>query len=215
VQLTSQRANPGYPVSSPDGRLVAFQSNVEGNADVFVVPVEGGKVTNLTAHPSTDVFPVFSRNGQWIYFSSLRSGASMIWRVRASGGVAEPVGVGPTLRAIESPDGQYLYYVTVVVTDTMGTLWRVPVTGGTRDKIADGVNGTSFSVIDGGIYYLDRVAGQGRLQYIDLNTRVTRTVADNLGAIDFGLDVSADGKTILFTRLDSSVSDLMVVENFR
>jgi Tol biopolymer transport system component len=139
----------------------------------------------------------------------------MTWKVRPSGGAAVALGVGPTQRVIESPDGRFLYYASNTTTDSPATLWRVPIAGGTPERMADGVNSTGFVVLDRGVYYLERVAGQGRLQYFDLNTRVTSTVASNLGAIDFGLDVSADGKTILFTRLDSSVSDLMVVENFR
>ncbi len=79
----------------------------------------------------------------------------------------------------------------------------------------DRVNSTSFDVVDGGIYYLERVAGDTRLQYFDLAARKTITVADSLGNVDFGLDASADGRTILFTRIDSSVNDLMLVENFR
>jgi hypothetical protein len=40
-------------------------------------------------------------------------------------------------------------------------------------------------------------------------------VARNLGTVGFGLSVSRDGRTILYSRKGSSVEDLMLFENFR
>ena len=45
--------------------------------------------------------------------------------------------------------------------------------------------------------------------------RSSRTVARNLGDVLPSLTASPDGRTILYTRVDSSVDDLMLVENFR
>jgi hypothetical protein len=70
-------------------------------------------------------------------------------------------------------------------------------------------------VIDRGIYYLDRPAGETRLQFYDFATRSTKTVAANLGGVSGGLTASSDGRTILYSRVDSSVDDLMLVESFR
>ena len=68
---------------------------------------------------------------------------------------------------------------------------------------------------EGGIYCIDRPSGETRLQYFDFATRRSTTVARNLGNVDIPLTASPDGRTILYSRMDSSVDDLMLVENFR
>ena len=215
VQLTSMDLIPGWPRWSPDGKLIAFHSNPDGNGDIMVVPSEGGKPRNLTAHPANDTFPTFSHDGRWIYFGSSRAGLATIWKIPVSGGPAVQVTTTPSVMAIESPDGVYLYYVEGGNTNGTGPLWRMPTAGGAAVKIAEGVNATSFDVVAGGIYYLERVAGETRLQYLDLAMHKAVTVARNLGDADFGLCASPDGRTILFSRVDSTVNDLMLVEGFR
>ena len=181
VQLTFMGANPGWPRWSPSGDQIAFHSNPEGNGDIILVPAEGGKPRNLTSHPATDTFPTFSRDGRWIYFSSTRSGAPAIWKMPASGGPAIQVSAGLGMMAIESADGASLYYTEAGSTNRPATLWRVPVAGGAAVKITEGVNSTGFDVTNSGIYYLEQAAGETRLQYFDLATRKTITVAGNLG----------------------------------
>jgi Tol biopolymer transport system component len=216
VQLTSMRTNPGWPRWSPDGQLIAFHTNgVDGNGDIFFVPAEGGPVRNLTAHTATDVFPSFSRDGRWVYFSSPRTGRSMIWKAPVAGGEAVQVSTNPGLMAIESPDGAYFYYTDATSANSPSALWRIPAAGGAAVKIAEGVNSTSFDVAKEGIYYLEHLPTQTRLQFLDLASRRTITVAENLGNVDFGLGISPDGRTILYTRVDSTVNDLMIVDNFR
>lgn len=192
-----------------------------------MVAAAGGKPRNLTNHPAADYFPSFSRDGKWIYFSSNRSGGQepSIWKVPSSGGNAVQVTKNAGYAPQESPDGAYLYYVERV--DQPSALWRVPVSGGAPAKILDGVILANFAVLAGGIYYIDRPSaergihyvdiptGEVRLRYFDLATRKFTTVAPNLGNVDTPLTVSPDGRTILYTRLDASVNDLMLVANFR
>jgi len=223
VQLTSMRGAPGtgYPHWSPNGERLVFHSN----RDVYVIPASGGKAQNLTSHPASDSFPSFSRDGKWIYFSSNRTGESRTWKIPASGGeavqVTNDVGYVPQ----ESPDGAYVYYVQD--TRTRSPLWRVPVLGGVPVKVLEGVVLGNYVVLEEGIYYMDRPSGEDgaftidrpsgetRLQYFDLATRRSMTVARNLGNVDMPLTASPDGRTILYPRHEPFVDDLMLVENFR
>jgi len=70
-------------------------------------------------------------------------------------------------------------------------------------------------VLEKGIYYLERTDAGTRLRYIDLASRTSTIVSENLGNAEFGLGASPDGRTVFYTRVDSSVNDLMLVENFQ
>ena len=138
-----------------------------------------------------------------------------IWKVPLSGGDAVQVSPTPGMLALESIDGAHLYYVESRTTDAMGPLWRLPLDGGAPTKLVDGVMSTSFEVVERGVYYLERASGETKLRYFDFATRQSTLVAGNLGTVSFGLTASHDGRTILYSRVDSSVNDLMLVENFR
>jgi Tol biopolymer transport system component len=214
VPLTSMRAiDTNCPSWSPDGQLIAFSSTGKGEFDIYTVPAAGGKPRRLTDHPAIDLAPRFSRDGKSLYFSSMRSGDYRVWKMPVDGGDAVQVtttqGGGG---AVESADGNSLYYNTVAV---VGSVWRQPRSGGQPSKILDGIVWFNWFLFDKGIYYIDRSGPETRLQYLNLVTSNSTTIAHNLGEVGAGLSVSPDGKMILFTRMDSSADDLMLVENFR
>ena len=213
VQLTSMGAvDSTWPHWSPDGQLIAFSSNGEGEWDIYVVPTVGGKPRRLTSHPAIDIHPTFSRDGKWIYFSSMRSGDYRVWKMPAGGGDAVQVTPNQGRGAFESPDGSNIYYHAVSV---VAPLWRLPTTGGEPVKVLDGVVWFNYCLVENGAYYIDRLGGETRLQYLNFVTGKSTTVARNLGEVAAGLTASPDGRTILFTRVDSSIDDLMLVEDFR
>ncbi|MEJ2080392.1 MAG: PDZ domain-containing protein, partial [Acidobacteriota bacterium] len=55
VRLTTDKGYDQMPRFSPDGSLIAFTGDFDGNTDVFTMPAEGGPVTRLTFH--SDVVP--------------------------------------------------------------------------------------------------------------------------------------------------------------
>jgi len=143
----------------------------------------------------------------------------------ASGGDSVPVTDRVGYAPLESPDGAWLYYTDAVFTP--GTLWRIPVAGGTPAKLVDGVILLNYAVLQGGVYYVDSPAGDkgsyfvdkpstaARLRYLDFQTHRAITIAPDLGNIDVPLTTTSDGRIILFPRTTFSIDDLMLVENFR
>lgn len=56
-QATRLTAMQGYETSprvSPDGKWIAFTGRQFGNADVFVIPVNGGEIKQITFHSGND-----------------------------------------------------------------------------------------------------------------------------------------------------------------
>jgi Tol biopolymer transport system component len=213
TQLTSMGAvETCTPRWSPDGQLIAFDSNLEGHYEIYVVTVAGGRPRRVTSHRANDHVPSFSRDGKWIYFSSNRSGEYEIWKIPASGGDAVQITHNGGFVAFESPDGAYIYYTQTGFAPS--ALWRLPASGGEPLKVLDEVIARAFVVLERGMYYLDHPA-EPRLQFFDFTTGKSITIARNLGSIFTGLAVSSDGRTILYSREDGSVVDLMLVENFR
>ncbi len=52
TRLTSHRGLELFPKFSPDGSMIAFTGQYDGDVSVYVMPVEGGEPKRLTYHPS-------------------------------------------------------------------------------------------------------------------------------------------------------------------
>ena len=115
---------------------------------------------------------------------------------------------------MESADGGDLYFTQAA--DRLQTLLRLPVSGGQPMKVLEGIlSPTNFVIVGRGIYYISQASGENRLEFFSFDASKSTVVARNLGKVGSGLTASPDGRTILYSRLDSSVDDLMLVENFR
>jgi len=125
IRLSSNIGEESYPHFSPDGKMIAFTGQYNGNSDVYLVSIEGGEPTRLTWHPGGDIVTGWSADGKSVLFRSGRSGyptgTTRIWKVGVSGGMAS---VLPIPRAAEgeiSADGKYIAYNPITFWDAE---WR-------------------------------------------------------------------------------------------
>ena len=183
---------------------------------------DGGPAKRLTNHPGLDVVPTWSRDGRWIYFTSDRSGSRQIWKMPAAGGDAIQVTRHGGVNAMESADGGTLYFAKDI--DVPG-LWRMPVGGGEETAAPDAAAGAvwgQMALTEGGLYFIARDGTDLPLRYAiyfsDFTSRKTTRIyqlARTLSLSARGLALSPDRRALLFTQLDASGSDLMLLENFR
>lgn len=115
-RLTDDPAEDFDPVWSPDGRLIAFRSQRDGNEEIYVMKANGSGEMNLTHSPMSDYSPAWSPDGTRIAFATDRdadSGGNDIYVVDASGS-RDPVrvtfGGGIDEYPSWSPDGQRLAF---------------------------------------------------------------------------------------------------------
>jgi Tol biopolymer transport system component len=210
VQLTSFGGPfTRFPRWSPDGTRIVFDSRPEGNAEIYVISSQGGRPRRLTNSSANDVMPRWSSDGRSIYFMSNRGGDNQIWKMPADGGTATQVTKLGGSYAMESPDGEFLYYTR------SGSLWRVPSAGGEETKILE--SASEFAVLDQGVYFMgwtSPVRAFGVL-FFSFTTGKTEMVSRIEKGPHMGFSLSRDGRWALYSQVDQEDSDLMLVENFR
>ncbi len=85
-RLTAMQGYETNPRVSPDGKWIAFTGRQYNNADVFVIPVTGGEVKQITYHSAADDVNSWSWDSKSLYFSSTRMGQVSGYKVSADGG---------------------------------------------------------------------------------------------------------------------------------
>ena len=79
----------------------------------------------------------------------------------------------------ESADGKYLYYRNS--DSDVAHLWRMPVEGGPRSKVLEGVIGRTFTVTEHGIYFN---VGHPAMELRFLTSRITQSESSLLSVRD-------------------------------
>ncbi len=222
VQLTSCGGVDNGPRWSPDGSAIVFTVFDGRYQSIYLVSANGGIPRRVTNDPAVeDKWPSWSRDGRSIYFDSWREGANQIWKVPAAGGKAVQITPDGVWRGTpqESSDGKFLYYQRYnQARDAYDSVWRMPVEGGEEARVIDPIQPVGgYSIGQQGIYFFAKPDERGRSDVClyGFATGKAKIIATVEGTISFYIDASPDGQSIVYTHLDQSGSDLMLVENFR
>ncbi|MFZ0138312.1 MAG: hypothetical protein WAK89_14685, partial [Candidatus Sulfotelmatobacter sp.] len=106
----------GRPTWSPDGKSIAFISNMSGRNNLWLVPVAGGWPVQLTVSDQRQSSPAWSPDGKWIAYQSDYDGDELWDIFLVSPKTGKVVNLTSTREIAEtdptwSPDGRYLAYL--------------------------------------------------------------------------------------------------------
>ena len=198
---------------SPDGKTVAFISNLSGRNNLWLVPADGGWPTQLTVSDQRQTSAAWSPDGKWIAYMSDYDGDEQWDIFLVSPKTGQVVNLTHTRQIAEvnpqwSPDGRYLSYMvkpktsSVFEIDVYDTLQRGVkhlTTGTARDRMnVDQIWSKDGKFIvytqeqskgtDSNIYFADVASAQ--------STLLTPHDGEHLYSAN---DISPDGKHVLIT----------------
>jgi tricorn protease len=114
-RLSTPKGAESFPRFSPDGSLIAFTGDYDGNEDIYVIPAGGGLPRRLTHNPMPDRMLNWYPDGKSILMASpMESGRQrfdQLYKLSVNGGLPEKLPVPYGEFGELSPDGKTLAYM--------------------------------------------------------------------------------------------------------
>jgi tricorn protease len=178
-RLTVDKGIESNPCFSPDGKIIAFNGQYEGNTDVYSIPVEGGVPVRLTWNPGVDLVRGFTPDGNNILFASQRFSFTnryfQLYTVGLKGGFPKKLLIPNAWSACYSPDSKYMVYTPISPAyqqwknyrgGRISTLWICSLTDYSVVKISqpkEGCNDSEPLWVGDKIYFLSDRNGEFNL----------------------------------------------------
>lgn len=198
---------------SPDGKTVAFISNLSGRNNLWLVPSEGGWPMQLTVSDQRQTSPTWSPDGKWIAYMSDYDGDEQWDIFLVSPKTGQVLNVTSTREVSEenpawSPDGRYLAYIvkpktsSVYEIDVYDTVLR-DVKHLTTGTAKDRMNVAPVWSADGKFIVYTQEQSKGtdsNIFLVDVGNAQSTLLTPHDGERTYSAnDISPDGKSVLIT----------------
>ncbi len=215
-RLTVGTGTETDPAFSPDGNLIAFTGEYDGNQDVYVVPAAGGVPKRLTYHPGADHVVGWTPDGKQVVFRSRRNnyswGFNRLFTIPLDGGFPTELPLPMAEEGSYSPDATRMAYVSITQWHRAWKryrggqtkpIWIVSLSDSSIEARIPRDNSNDFNPMWVGdtIYFLSDRNGPVSLFAYDTRTKQVKQVIQNDG-FDFK-SASAGPGVIVFEQFGS------------
>ncbi len=196
----------GYP-----GKIV-FESERDGNSEVYLVSANGRNLENLTQDPAYDGTPAFSPDGSTIAFTSDRTGNPEIYVMGSDGSEPEAITSGGGYNVVPSfsPDGSNILFSSnrtyrlsaeggAIEVPDMTKLWEVHLESGETRRLTTAIGLDMYgSYSPDGKQVAFMTVRDGNPEIYILTADAREVNISNNPTLDMVPDWSPDGTKILF-----------------
>jgi serine/threonine protein kinase/Tol biopolymer transport system component len=201
---------------APDDKIV-YASDASGIADIFEITATGGDTRQLTSEGRRNYAPVVSPDNRYVVFHSNRSGVFQIWRADRDGARPKQLTFGNLESTWPSftPDSKWIVYQHSEVGKPY-TLWRVPIDGGTPERITEGVSIRPTVSPDGKLlafwYNDEKETSSWKLKVVHFDGGATYNVFDVAPTVQVSWDTplhwSHDGRYLTYVDHRGGIDNL-------
>ncbi len=183
LKLSSPKGQELFPKFSPDGSMISFNGNYDGNTDVYVIPLMGGTPKRITHHGMSDRLLEWFPNGKnLLYASTMNSGKqrfNQFYKVSIQGGLPEQLPIPHGEFASISPDGKMISYTPMTQAfrtwkryrgGWSGDIWIFDLEKKSAELVVKNVAGDEFPMWNGRkIYFLSDRGSELRMNIYSYN----------------------------------------------
>jgi serine/threonine protein kinase len=118
--------------SSPDGKTVYYNDNVDGVQQVFAIDLATKKKTQLSKDTGDKFDAICSPDGKWLALTATKDGVTQLFRMPSQGGPLQQLTTGHERmrHPFFSPDGRWIY-----IQPSHGNIHRVRAEGGPLEPV--------------------------------------------------------------------------------